>query len=235
MVHGFRKSIFEKGDYTDKFIYFPNWAEEIMPPDDISTYQFIYPFINFTNDDFIILFAGNIGEAQNLSSVIEAANLARDNSNIKWIFLGDGRNRSSLEKIVKEYDLKNTVFFLGRYPLNTMSIFMKKADILLVSLKDEAIFNLTVPSKIQFYMSQGKAILGMLNGDGAYLISDAQCGYCVPAGDYNACSELVKKIYKERYKLQLLGQNGKDYYEKFFQKKDRIDQLETIISQKSAM
>ena len=230
---GFRKSICEKGEYSNKLIYFPNWAEDVSKYSTILNLDEIVPFSNFTDDDFILLFAGNIGEAQNLDKVMEAAKMTLDDSKIKWVFLGDGRCRSLLEKMVAEYGLQNTVFFPGRFPLNTMAIFMERADILLVSLKDELIFNLTVPSKVQFYMAQGKPILAMLNGDGADLINDAQCGYCVPAGDYKACSVMVKKICKEKRKLEILGQNGKKYYEKNFHKKDRIDQLESIIRQES--
>jgi glycosyltransferase involved in cell wall biosynthesis len=153
-----------------------------------------------------------------------------DNPNIKCVFLGDGRYRGILEKKVIEYGLQNTVFFPGRFALDTMPVFMKRADVLLVSLKDELIFNLTIPAKVQFYMAQGKPILGMLNGDGADLISNAKCGYCVPAGDYRAYSEIIKKICKEKKELEILGQNGKKYYEEHFQKKDRIYQLETVIN-----
>jgi len=229
---GFNKSICEKGNYADKLIYFPNWAEDTSHNTAKIDLDMIPPFSNFTTDDFIILFAGNMGEAQNLDKIIEAAKLTQDNSKIKWVFIGDGRCRMNLEKQVIEYGLQNIVFFPGRFPLNTMPHFMKKSDVLLVSLKDELIFDLTIPSKVQFYMAQGKPILGMLNGDGAELISHAQCGYCVPAGDYEACSEIVKKIYKNKKELEILGQNGKIYYEEHFQKKDRIDQLEAIINGK---
>jgi len=228
---GFKKSICEKGDYADKLIYFPNWAENIIPPNDISEYEKIEPFVHFTDEDFIILFTGNIGEAQNLKAVIEVAKLTKGNSRIKWIFLGDGRNRMDLKKQVIEYELQDNVFFPGRFPLNTMPLFIKKSDILLVSLKDELIFDLTIPSKVQFYMAQGKPILGMLNGDGAELISTAKCGYCVPAGDYKTCSKIVKKICNEKKELELLGRNGKKYYEEHFQKRDRIAQLDVILSE----
>jgi glycosyltransferase involved in cell wall biosynthesis len=209
-------------------IYFPNWAENISLSKNISEYEKIEPFVHFTNEDFVILFAGNMGEAQNLNAVIEAAKLTKNNLKIKWVFLGDGRCRMSLERQVIEYGLQDIVFFPGRFPLNTMPVFIKKSDILLVSLKDEMIFNLTVPAKVQFYMAQGKPILGMINGDSAELITNSKCGYCVPAGDYVSCSEIVKKIFNEKKKLEILGQNGNKYYEKHFKKENRIDQLVSI-------
>jgi glycosyltransferase involved in cell wall biosynthesis len=111
-----------------------------------------------------------------------------------------------------------------------MPAFMNIADILLVSLKDELIFNLTVPQKVQFYMAQGKPILAMLNGDGSDLIARAQCGYCVSAGDYKRCAETINTILNNREILPTLGKNGKDFYERHFKKNDRIDQLENIIN-----
>jgi glycosyltransferase involved in cell wall biosynthesis len=227
---GFGKSICEKGNYDDKLIYFPNWAEDIIESNNIMDTRNIFPFCNFIEENFILLFAGNMGEAQNLDMLIEAANLVKEISNIKWVFLGEGRKCIFLKNRVGKLNLEKNVFFPGRFPIETMPQFMKMADILLVSLKDEKIFNLTVPSKVQYYMSQGKPILAMLNGDGANLIIEANCGFCVPAGDYKKCAETVMKIYNNRKILQSLGLNGKKYYEKYFGKKERIDQLEKIIT-----
>jgi glycosyltransferase involved in cell wall biosynthesis len=227
---GYEKAIKQKGDFAEKLIYFPNWAEDDVESDNPINIRSIFPFCDFTDDDFVLLFAGNIGEAQNLDMLLEVANLVKEDSNIKWVFLGDGRKRLSLRNRVMELKIENNVFFPGRFPIETMPWFMKSADILLVSLKDEEIFNLTVPSKVQYYMSQGKPILAMLNGDGADLIAEANCGFCIPPSDYRKCAEVVKMIYEDRNMLQSLGLNGKKYYEKHFTKKSRIDQLEKIIT-----
>jgi len=228
---GFRKSICKKGDYAGKLIYFPNWAENIILPKDIAEYEQLEPFVRLNNEDFVILFAGNMGEAQNLNAVIEAAKLTKNNSKIKWVLLGDGRCRMDLEKQTVEYGLHNIVFFPGRFPLNTMPIFMEKSDILLVSLKDELIFNLTVPAKIQFYMSQSKPILGMLNGDGAELINKAQCGIALPANDVLALQKSVENLVNmSKNELKKMGINGKKYYDENFTKEQRIDQLEEILN-----
>jgi glycosyltransferase involved in cell wall biosynthesis len=226
---GYEKAIKQKGDFEKKIIYFPNWAEDNTESKNIINIGDILPFRNFTEKDFVLLFAGNLGEAQDLDMLIETANLVREIINIKWVFIGDGRRRIFLKNKARELNLEKNVFFPGRFPLETMPWFMRTADILLVSLKDEEIFNLTVPSKVQYYMSQGKPILAMLNGDGADLITEANCGFCVPAGDYKKCAETVKTIYTDRDTLRLLGLNGKKYYEKHFSKKDRIDQLEKLI------
>jgi glycosyltransferase involved in cell wall biosynthesis len=228
---GYKKSICEKGNYTDKLVYFPNWAEDVSKNSAIVDLDMIFPFSKFTNDDFILLFAGNMGEAQNLDSVMEAAKLTLENSKIKWVFIGDGRRRKQLIKKIKSYNLSDSVFFPGRYPLDSMPIFIQRADVLLVSLKDERIFNLTVPAKLQFYMSQSKPVLAMLNGDGAELINEAQCGIAVPSNDTLALQTAVERLFSmAKDELKDMGNNGKKYYEEHFQKKDRIDQLEAIIN-----
>lgn len=228
---GFEKSICEKGDFKEKIVYFPNWAEDVKGESPVGfDINKIEPFASRKDGDFILLFAGNLGEAQNLDAIIEAANLLKDESHIKFVFVGDGRRKEHLEILVKEHQLENTVFFTGRYPITAMPVFMDSADVLLFSLKDEPCFNLTVPSKVQFYMAQGKPILAMINGDGADLVKESDCGLCVNAGDSN---ELSKAIYKmstmSNSDLSIYGENGKSFYVKNFTKEQRLFQLENLL------
>jgi glycosyltransferase involved in cell wall biosynthesis len=226
---GFGESICEKGEYKDKLIYFPNWAESILPSQDISQYKKLQPFADTIKNKLIVLFAGNIGEAQNLDCIITVASDLNDNKNIKFVFLGEGRRKEQLIEKTDKLGLSQTVFFLGHYPLNTMPIFMEMADVLLVSLKDELISNFTIPQKVQFYMSQGKPILAMLNGDGANLINTACCGIVVSPNDSIVLKSAIQKLYNTpKEKLQVLGMNGKLYYEQNFRKEKRLDQLDGL-------
>ena len=224
---GFEKSICEKGDFKDKLVYFPNWAEEVTV-ECSSNFDIneIEPFTPKNDGDFILLFAGNLGEAQNLDVIIEVADLLKDEKRIKFVFVGDGRRKEHLEKFAKEKALQETVFFIGRYPIQTMPIFMQAADVLLFSLKNEPCFNLTVPSKVQFYMSQGKPILAIINGEGAELIKEANCGIAVNTGGVKELAEAIQSISQmENKELVSLGQNGKHFYEKKFAKSHRMEQL----------
>jgi glycosyltransferase involved in cell wall biosynthesis len=93
-------------------------------------------------------------------------------------------------------------------------------------LKDELVFNLTVPAKIQAYMAASKPIIAMLNGEGQEIIKQAQCGYTVNAGDYQALAKLVEEISKiPKESLQLVGRNGFEYYKANFTKQYCIDNL----------
>jgi len=234
---GFERSICEKGDYHSKIVYFPNWAETSSLPLNTEKYVAIEPFKNFSNKDFIILFAGNIGEAQNLNCILDAAAEVKENQNIKFVFIGDGRARIHLEQqAASQNTLNETVFFTGRLPLDSMPYFMSRASVLTVSLKDEYIFNLTVPQKVQFYMAQGKPLLAMLNGDGADLIKNADCGIVVNANDKNAYVSAVMFLFSlSSARLRELGNNGKSYYERYFQKSQRLEQLKEIFKRQRVL
>ena len=230
---GFEKSISEKGNYQDKLVYFPNWAEANLGSINEIDYKNVEPFCSLKEDDFVILFAGNIGEGQNLSCFLEAALELKNEQNIKFILLGDGRAKKSLQEYAETNGLLDeNVFFPGRFPLEAMPYFMEKASVLFVSLKDELIFNLTVPAKVQFYMAQGKPILAMLNGDGADLINEAKCGMAVNANDKRRLIEAILKL-KNKTKKELLefGSNGLNYYINNFKKELRISQLIEIFKQ----
>jgi glycosyltransferase involved in cell wall biosynthesis len=227
--YGFRKSICEKGNYEDKLVYFPNWAEYIKVSHDMSRIRRLDFFPGCANDDFIILFAGNIGEAQNLDFIIDVAAEMAHANNVKFIFLGDGRKRKHLEDKTRRMGLSSHVLFLGQHPLDSMPMFMQMADVLLVSLKDEPIFNLTIPSKIQFYMAQGKPILAVLNGDGGDLINEAKCGISVRVNDSRALRLAINKLYQmPKNELFEIGLRGKRYYDCIFLKEKRMNQLDLL-------
>lgn len=227
---GFEKSICEKGSYKDKLVYFPNWAEEFRGVHPIEfNIKDLKPFDE--EDNFIVLFAGNIGEAQNLDAVIEAAKTLKNESKIKFVFIGDGRRREHLINLVHNNNLENNVFFPGRFPIETMPVFMNAASVLLFSLKDELCFNLTVPAKVQFYMSQSKPIIAMINGEGADLIETAQCGFAVPANQDKELAEMVLKMFAlPNEELEKLGKNGKKFYQENFTKELRIKQLTNLFN-----
>lgn len=222
---GFKESILAKGNYKEKLVYFPNWAEESILKGDSD-----YP-IPYLPKGFKIIFAGNIGVAQDVHSIINAALILKEKLDIHFVFIGDGRSKIQLENFVKENNLIKTVHFLGRFPLDAMKTFFNQADVLLVSLKDELIFNVTVPAKLQAYLCIEKPILGMLNGEGAKIINDANCGLSVNAGDSIKLAEKILELYEmSDKKRKILGANGFKYFEENFTMGKCIDNLETILN-----
>ena len=225
---GFKNSIVEKGDFENKLEYFPNWAEDSISEGDQ----------NFPVPDlpvgFKVMFAGNVGEAQDMESIMNSALALKDHSEIKFIIVGDGRKMPFVQDFIEKNNLQKTVFTVGRFPVEAMASFFAKADVMLVSLKDDKIFNLTVPAKVQAYMSASKPIVAMLNGEGAEIIEEAKCGLAAPAGDSNKLAETILKMASlPKEELLQMGENSRNFFQANYQLSACIDNLERILNLKS--
>lgn len=121
---------------------------------------------------------------------MEAAKIlsSRGLKDIHFILVGDGRKRQWVEEFI---NVNSTVHCVGRHPLESMSLFFMKADVLYFALKDSLIFNLTCPAKLQAYMSAGRPVLAMINGEVAEIVNDAKCGYTVPAGNAEKLADIL--------------------------------------------
>jgi colanic acid biosynthesis glycosyl transferase WcaI len=220
---GFLKNIAEFCPDLNKIKYFPNWAEDLYshssdPP---------APEISIKEDSFNILFAGNIGEAQDFPAILNAADILRDEPTIRWLILGDGRMLDWLKAEVIRLRLEHRFILLGHFPLERMPAFYAHADALLVSLREDPIFSLTIPGKIQSYLSYGIPILGMLDGDGSDVILKSNAGLVCPAGDYRALASNIRKIlFLSKDQRNEFGKNGRNYSSRVFNKTSLMDQLE---------
>lgn len=222
----FFESVLSKGNFKDKLIYVPNWAEDVFMKEisDSNKYESLMP------NGFKVMFAGNIGAAQDFGSIIQTAFLTRHLPDIKWIIVGDGRMKSDIEQKVQSLKLSDTVFFLGRYPVEEMPDFFSLADVMLVSLKEEYIFSLTIPSKVQAYMASAKPIVTMLSGMGNKIVEEANCGLTAKSGDFKGLAKNVITVYhKTEEERSQLGLNGQAYYKIHFSKKVCIDKLDQIM------
>lgn len=220
----FEKSILDKlKDKNKKIIYFPNWAEDVYT----RTIQDIDDIPKLP-EGFTIMFAGNVGEAQDFETILKAAQLTQ-NKGINWIVVGDGRKMEWVKNEVEANTISN-VFLLGRHDLSKMPSFFKMADVMLVSLKDEPLFALTVPAKVQAYMASGKIILGVLNGEGNNLIKESKCGFAVAAGDYLALGQKAMELKELSIANKLeMERNSKAYYEGNFSKGMLLNKLELLL------
>ena len=220
---GFRKSICDKGDFADKLIYFPNWAEEALTA--VQDYK-----LPDMPEGFKVMFAGNIGEAQDFDNTLAAAKLLADRKDIHFILVGDGRKRPWVEEYIKNNALQDTVHWVGRHPLESMGKFFQQADVLYFALKDSLIFNLTCPAKVQAYMSAGKPVLAMLNGEGADIVKEVGCGLAVPASDSEALAKTIEDMAAmPKEELQRMGQAGKEYCSQHFAFRSNIDILNELL------
>lgn len=217
----FKDSIQSRLTDKDKEIcYFPNWAEDVFTS---NSKEITLETLPKFPEGFNILFAGNMGEAQDFESI---AKTIKQTKNINWIFIGDGRKSSWFKEEINKNSLPN-VFLYGRFDIELMPFLFKQADAMLVTLKNEPIFELTVPAKIQAYMASSKIILGMLNGEGHDLINNSKSGIAVKAGDYQGLAKAVEQISKmDLADLKILQENSYNTYQTNFSKKTLFDKLE---------
>ena len=221
---GFKRSISKMGDFDKKLRYFPNW-------NDVKAEKSISDAVPGLPKGFNVLFAGNIGDAQDMPHIVEAANLLK-NTNVNIILVGDGRRKQYVDEEIKRLGLTNLYTF-GRFPIECMPAFFEQADVLLLALKDVPIFALTVPAKLQAYMASGKPIVAMINGEGADLVAEADCGWSVSAEDSNALADLLKKLAtKDKSVLIEKGRNGLKFSQDNFELAKCIDNLESILNDK---
>ena len=219
---GFRKSILDKGDFEDKLVYFPNWAEDIFEKSAMS-------HIPELPDGFKVMFAGNVGEAQDFETVVKAAEMLKG-SGARLVIVGDGRKKEWIDSYIENNGLSDVIYMMGKYPLDSMPSFFSKADVLFLSLKDDYIFTLTTPAKLQAYMASGKPVLAMIDGDARSLIEDSRCGIFCNAGDAAAFAKAVLRLMNmSQEERQRLGSNGREYFEKHFRKDMCIDRLCSLI------
>ena len=175
--------------------------------------------------EFSVMFAGNIGVAQAVGVIVEAASLLREYTDIHFVVLGDGSSREWMLEEVRQRGLTN-LHLPGRFPVETMPGFMQKASALLVTLADQPIFAATVPNKVQAYMAAGRPIIACLNGEGARLIVESGAGLATPAEDPMALADTILRLYRQSPdELERMGDNGRRYYQEHFDHDRLIDRL----------
>jgi colanic acid biosynthesis glycosyl transferase WcaI len=210
---------------ADRFRYFPQWSEEVFDasPSDAEP----APEVTALGTGFNIVFAGNIGDAQDFPSLLQAATLTRDRADIRWVIVGDGRAAPQVRADIERLGLGRTVVMMGRFPVKRMPAFFAAADALLVSLKPEPIFAMTIPGKVQSYLAAGKPLLGMLDGEGARVIQESGAGLVAPAGDAQTLAKYALALAAiptdERARM---GESGRRFGSAHFDRTTLMTQLE---------
>lgn len=194
--------------------YFPNPAEAI----DLESARSYFPiFEQIPLDCFSIVFAGNLGAAQGLDTVLDAAELLVENPGICIFLVGDGSRAAWVREEITRRGLSN-VKMLGRHPSKAMPALYERASSLLVCLSDEPAFALTVPSKVQTYLAAGRPIIGCLNGEGARIIQDAGAGVVSPAGDAKSLANAVRHVASLSQRERIaMGDAGRRYHAAHFE------------------
>jgi len=171
---------------------------------------------NYGNEDngvIDLMFAGNIGKAQSVDTIIRAAELLKNDNRFKFHIVGSGSEINNVKKLAEELKTDNVIFY-GQRPLENMPELYKVADAMLVTLEDKPYANMTIPGKVQSYMATGKPIIGAVNGSCANFVVNNNVGLVCNSTDYNALSNIIKNAKIDE--LRNLGNSAKNvYYNKY--------------------
>lgn len=205
MFKGYLKDQF--GVEEERIKSLPQYAEGI--------FEYLEP--RKADEKINLVFAGNIGTAQSLDTVVDAAARLPD---VTFHIVGDGVELERLKAKAGE----NVVFY-GRRPLEEMPKFYAMADAMIVSLQADPVLSLTLPGKVQSYMAVGRPIIGVADGETKTTIEEAQCGYCGKAEDVDELVGNVKRFVESKDKEQM-GKNARLYYEERYIRDRFMDKLE---------
>lgn len=214
---------------SNDILYFPSWAESLYQP--VAYSHAIRNEFNLP-DGFYIMFAGNIGVSQDFESILLATEKLSEYRNIHWLIVGDGRMSECVHEEISKRGLNGTVHMLGRHALERMPEFFSFADVMLVTLKRDPIFALTIPGKVQSYMASGRPIIAMLDGEGGHIVQESGAGIACPAEDPEALASAVLAMYgKKSEDRATMGEKARVYYEKNFERSMLFSKLESWMRQ----
>jgi colanic acid biosynthesis glycosyl transferase WcaI len=221
----FRGHVESRGVHADNVRYFPNTAESLYVPLPVEA---AHPALRAVPQGFRVMFAGNIGSAQDLPTVLAAAELTREYRDVHWVIVGDGSMRRWVETEVARRALTATVHLLGRFPTQEMPAMFAGADALLVTLGKDPILALTIPSKVQSYLATAKPIVGALDGEGAAVVAEAGAGMCGPPEDAPALADRVLSVRALAPEARAeMGRRGREYFLANFREDLLLEKLES--------
>ncbi|WP_276866864.1 glycosyltransferase family 4 protein [Enorma massiliensis] len=204
-------------------VYLPQYAEDMFLEETCTSAA------GFDRSKLNLTFAGNVGSAQSVETIIEAASLVRENRQITFHIVGSGSHLEKCEELASELKLDNVVFH-GRKPLEEMPAYYTASDAMLVTFADSPMARYTLPRKVQSYLAAGKPILAAASGETERVIREARCGYCCGFEDAQGLARIANAFFEEKG-VDRLGENARRYYWAHFTKEAFYSHLEQVLAQ----
>lgn len=202
--------------------YLPQYAEDAFGDIDEGS---LVPRDDFPTNLINLTFAGNIGSAQSVETIIRAAH-ELGHGQFLFHIVGAGTELDVCERLADALGVGNVIFH-GRLPLEEMPNLYAHSDAMVATFANLPVLGFTLPRKIQSYMASGRPIIASAVGESRRVIEDARCGVCCDAADYQAlagcCRDFANLSASERKDL---GANARSYYEGHFSKGRFFDTLE---------
>jgi colanic acid biosynthesis glycosyl transferase WcaI len=224
----FVASLETHGVPRERIGYLPNSAESFYrrvprSPDDAEAAEL--------PKGFRVMFAGNIGAAQDFATILSAAELLRERKDIQWIILGDGRMRAWVDDEIRARGLQATFHLLGQRPAERMPCYFAHADVLLATLRREPIFAYTIPSKLQSYLACGRPVVVGLEGEGGRIVQESGAGWTVAPEDPRGLADAVLAASTlPGAEREAMGNRGEAYFREHFEREKLLSRLEAELA-----
>jgi glycosyltransferase involved in cell wall biosynthesis len=218
---GFKRLLIDRGVHASKLKVIFNWADEnARVHDEMFTRPDNFP----KRESFVVLFAGNMGSAQALESAVEAAaKLERSGESVDFVFLGTGVRIAALKSLAASLRLSN-VHFLPPVPMSQVGAYLAAADTLLVHLRRDPLFEITIPSKTQAYLAAGRPIVMAVLGDAAHIIDRSGGGVTATPEDPESLVHAVRKVMSmDPVGRLIMGRRGRAFYKSQLSMKSGVD------------
>ncbi|MDB4948262.1 MAG: glycosyltransferase [Gemmatimonadetes bacterium] len=225
---GFKRNLAAKGVPADKVHVIPNWADE-------EVYRPVAPDPALARrwgleGRFNVMFGGNLGPAQGLGTVLDAADRLRGLPDVQLVLVGEGVDREGLERSAAERGLTN-VRFLPRQPPEAMPALYALADALLLHLRRDPLFEITIPSKTLAYLACGRPVLCAVPGDAAEAVLGAGAGVACPSEDPAALAEAVRTLHAmPSLRREAMGAAGRAAYLALYSQEGAIGRYEALLA-----
>jgi glycosyltransferase involved in cell wall biosynthesis len=178
---------------------------------------------------FLVLYAGTLGLAQQLSTTLECASeLQKRGNDVHFVFAGDGAEKERLQQQSTEMGLEN-VSFLPPWPKAAMPELLNSADCILVSLKEAPIFYAALPTKLFEAMACGRPVVLAAAGEAEVVVRDAVAGYCARPGDAASIREAILRAQRQREGREEMGRRGREYMVANFSRERQVEELLALL------
>lgn len=214
-----------------KLVYYPNSIA--LPSEKTVAPEVPTQLLEELRENFCVVFAGNIGIAQSIETVVEAAELLRQHPALKFVLVGSGSRLEWVKERKASLGLDNLIL-AGRFPMEAMPQIFEHSSALLVSLRDEEIFSYTIPSKVQAYLAAGKPIIASLRGEGARVIEEAGAGKTCEPESANALVESILALMSlSPAEREQMGSAGQSYFNEHFDMDRQTERLVEILASRA--